>query len=255
MIMLILWKCAGPWAKVHAADEGERQVAGCSDQNTLEPSKSCFLYWLTSQAMDSIHFFADYEKSFGNYIVDADGNSLLDVFTQISSVPIGEEFTNSICLFAEETLLWYHITIVLFISPKVFTDCHLKVFVGFFLHISRLQPSCPDQCCGQSSSSQYPGKQVLELDIKYWHHYNCRFCCFWFNSCACSVQAGAWLLSRNRMAKSLAKGYVLHFPNNSRSPIETKCCQVMMAAAPPGLDQVHIVHPDFTLTKSKYLKL
>jgi len=41
------------------------------------------------QAMDSIHFFADYEKSLGNYIVDADGNTLLDVFTQISSVPIG----------------------------------------------------------------------------------------------------------------------------------------------------------------------
>ena len=61
------------------------------------------MYWLTSQAMDSIHFFADYEKSFGNYIVDADGNSLLDVFTQISSVPIGEKFTISICLFAEET--------------------------------------------------------------------------------------------------------------------------------------------------------
>ena len=96
-------KCAGPWAKVHAADEGERQVAGCSDQNTLESSGSCFLYWLTSQAMDSIHFFADYEKSFGNYIVDADGNSLLDVFTQISSVPIGEKFTISICLFTEET--------------------------------------------------------------------------------------------------------------------------------------------------------
>ena len=53
--------------------------------------------------MDSIHFFADYEKSFGNYIVDADGNSLLDVFTQISSVPIGEKFSFSICLFAEET--------------------------------------------------------------------------------------------------------------------------------------------------------
>ena len=47
------------------------------------------------QAMDSIHFFADYEKSFGNYIVDADGNSLLDVFTQISSVPIGHTSTTT----------------------------------------------------------------------------------------------------------------------------------------------------------------
>ena len=120
MIMLILWKCAGPWAKVHAADEGERQVAGCSDQNALEPSRSCLLYWLTSQAMDSIHFFADYEKSFGNYIVDADGNSLLDVFTQISSVPIGEKFSFSICLFAEETSQWNHIIIVLLISLRVF---------------------------------------------------------------------------------------------------------------------------------------
>ncbi|CAB4056015.1 ABAT [Lepeophtheirus salmonis] len=41
------------------------------------------------QSMDSVSFFVDYEKSYGNYIIDADGNTILDMFTNISSIPIG----------------------------------------------------------------------------------------------------------------------------------------------------------------------
>ena len=44
------------------------------------------------QSMKSIQYPVDYEKSFGNYIVDADGNTMLDVFTSISSIPLGNIF-------------------------------------------------------------------------------------------------------------------------------------------------------------------
>ena len=50
----------------------------------------CYKFMIYLQNTAALAFFCDFEKSKGNYLVDADDNVLLDCFQQISSLPLGK---------------------------------------------------------------------------------------------------------------------------------------------------------------------
>ena len=45
---------------------------------------------LSMQQIATVIMFADFDKSKGNYLVDVDGNTYLDAFMQIASIPLGK---------------------------------------------------------------------------------------------------------------------------------------------------------------------
>ena len=61
------------------------------------------------QPVQSVSLFLDYEKCLGNYLVDVDGNQLLDVFTQISSLPLGYNHPDLIKLLDDPAIVvsWF----------------------------------------------------------------------------------------------------------------------------------------------------
>jgi len=65
-----------PRIRIRTAVPGPRSIALKKDLNEM-------------QEMSSVSFFADYDASHGNYITDVDGNTFLDCFMQIASIPLG----------------------------------------------------------------------------------------------------------------------------------------------------------------------
>lgn len=54
------------------------------------------------QDTKAVNMMVDYDRSIGNYMVDADGNTLLDVYQQIASLCLG--YNNPVLLEAAQTL-------------------------------------------------------------------------------------------------------------------------------------------------------
>ena len=83
----VLTEIPGP--KVKAAKEamGKIQDVGPHEKMFLIAGASCKHYGVRNWSKRGTKT-RDYEKSYGNYMVDADGNTFLDVYAQIASIPV-----------------------------------------------------------------------------------------------------------------------------------------------------------------------
>lgn len=64
------------------------------------------LFVLSFKNAEAVHFFCNYEESRGNYLVDVDGNRMLDLYSQISSIPIGRRLLYQSFLLCPQALVF-----------------------------------------------------------------------------------------------------------------------------------------------------
>lgn len=99
------------------------------------------------QAMESIQFFIDYDKSQGNYLVDADENILLDMYTQIASLPLGYNHPSLIRVMQDPSNLKHFVNRpALGIYPS--TDWPQKLEASLMAVAPRGLSNCMTQGCG-----------------------------------------------------------------------------------------------------------
>ncbi|KAI4462033.1 aminotransferase [Holotrichia oblita] len=89
-------RCATSFVASEPKEPAVKQLNGDVHQKMLKDLSNI-------QYTGGVQFFADLEKSAGNYLVDADGNVFLDCYMQIASLPLGYNYPSLFNVFKDDT--------------------------------------------------------------------------------------------------------------------------------------------------------